>query len=50
LSTVRKSMRSRLYWTARYATTASSIWLNGRAMTRVIINGRSRHSYTQSRR
>jgi hypothetical protein len=47
---VRKSMRSRLYWTARCATTTSSIWSNRRATTRVIINGRSICSYMQSRR
>jgi hypothetical protein len=49
-STARKSMRSRRYWIAGCATTASSIWSNRRAITRVIIDGRSICSYTQSQR
>jgi hypothetical protein len=46
-STGRKSMR---YWIAGCTTTVLSTWSNERAMMRVIINGRSIHSYTQSQR
>jgi hypothetical protein len=49
-STVRKSMRSRRYWTAACATTAWNTWSSGKViMTTVIINRRCILIYMQSR-